>query len=480
MSLYDMIKKYKIFSEYQIENEIFLDILPEETVHLILDEILTKEIKYIPKNVYGLNKNNLSNFNTSTKIEFIKNIDNILKEEDILINNADILSVFTTNDLILNKIAQENDYDRITNPLYEKLFEQQKNVFNRIIKDGNDKSIILADTGTGKTITALAIAEEMFLSKKIHRIIIVSERDKNIWYDEMIKHLPTYAMSKYSITTYFAMYKDVTLKNTNGVLFILDEVHLLKNISKRSEFINSLNIKTFIGLTATLFDKKSDLIQLEHNLNINNINDIIYKMELMDIKYKINKYTIPLKLSINEMELFKFSIGTTDIKELYSKRFDNIHKQAQLLSLRSRKITELLLLVEKHKNDKIILFTNYINTANTLEEIIPNSMKILGGTSKDDIKKKLDIFFYGKFNTLITTSVLAQSYNLQEANVIVFFDFDLNSIKDMQTEGRIKRIGQNKDIYIYYIYHVGTIEEVIYNIVEEKKEEYAKYKELIK
>ena len=144
MSLYDMIKKYKIFSEYQIENEIFLDILPEETVHLILDEILTKEIKYIPKNVYGLNKNNLSNFSTATKIEFIKNIDNILKEEDILINNADILSVFTTNDLILNKIAQENDYDRITNPLYEKLFEQQKSVFNRIVKDGNDKSIIPA------------------------------------------------------------------------------------------------------------------------------------------------------------------------------------------------------------------------------------------------------------------------------------------------------------------------------------------------
>ena len=107
-------------------------------------------------------------------------------------------------------------------------------------------------------------------------------------------------------------------------------------------------------------------------------------------------------------------------------------------------------------------------------------MKILGGTSKDDIKKKLDIFFYGKFSTLITTSVLAQSYNLQEANVIVFFDFFLNSIKDMQTEGRVKRIGQNKDVYIYYIYHIGTIEEVIYNIVEEKKEEYAKYKDLIK
>ena len=74
MSLYDMIKKYKVFSDYQIDNEIFLDILPEETVHLILDEILTKEIKYIPKNVYGLNKNNLSDFNVSTKIEFIKHI----------------------------------------------------------------------------------------------------------------------------------------------------------------------------------------------------------------------------------------------------------------------------------------------------------------------------------------------------------------------------------------------------------------------
>ena len=50
----------------------------------------------------------------------------------------------------------------------------------------------------------------------------------------------------------------------------------------------------------------------------------------------------------------------------------------------------------------------------------------------------------------------------------------------MQIEGRIKRIGQEKDIWIYYMYHKNTIEQCIFDIISNKKEEYHRYKEMIK
>lgn len=464
-----MYKKYKTLINYGITSDYDFTLLPEDTVNMILDDCFM-ELDRIPENIYRINKNNLDKIDINTKIHFLKNIESIKKEESIIIENADVLSELDDLNVLLKALPSEskNIYIPKDNILYNSLYETQRKAYDSLMSKGK-LQILLAKTGSGKTITALSYAEQLYIERKIDKIIVILANDENVFLEELSKHLPMYSHNRYHTMTYYNMEKKLEklrLRTTDNVLFILDEIHLIKNDSKRGKYIREIHMEYMLGLTATLFDKASDLETLSLNIGTQIVPDMVTKM---DMEIEVDRELIEVKLSLNKYESDEIS----NISKVYKNKLELQHNIIQKLNSRPEKMAELLCILEKHKDDKIILFTNYLYTASSIHSIVgDDSMVITGGDTKENVGDKIRQFFYGKFQLLITTSVINQSYNLQQANVIIFFDFNYDSVKAIQTEGRILRIGQDKKCYIYYIYHIDTIEEEIFLSIMNKRKEY--------
>ena len=50
---------------------------------------------------------------------------------------------------------------------------------------------------------------------------------------------------------------------------------------------------------------------------------------------------------------------------------------------------------------------------------------------------------------LITTDVLSEGQNLQDCNILINYDLSWNPVRIIQREGRIDRVTEFDDIYIY-------------------------------
>jgi len=78
--------------------------------------------------------------------------------------------------------------------------------------------------------------------------------------------------------------------------------------------------------------------------------------------------------------------------------------------------------------------------------------------SIEDIKKWLE----GEgFKLLIATDVASEGLNLQAANVLIHYELPLSIVKFEQRNGRVWRLKQKKDVYIYYISLNTEIEKAI-------------------
>ena len=118
------------------------------------------------------------------------------------------------------------------------------------------------------------------------------------------------------------------------------------------------------------------------------------------------------------------------------------------------KLQQLLKLLKKHPNEKLLIFTEFCDTARYLhtqleragfegieqidsrrkvnrEEVIERFSPRYNGKSPDEINMPVQ--------TLITTDVLAEGLNLQDASVIVNYDLHWNPVRLMQRIGRLDR-----------------------------------------
>ena len=117
------------------------------------------------------------------------------------------------------------------------------------------------------------------------------------------------------------------------------------------------------------------------------------------------------------------------------------------------KLQQLLKLLKEHPNEKILIFTEFCDTARYLytqlqragfknieqidsrrkvnrEEIIERFSPCYNGKSPDNV---------APVQTLITTDVLAEGLNLQDASIIINYDLHWNPVRLMQRIGRLDR-----------------------------------------
>ncbi len=140
------------------------------------------------------------------------------------------------------------------------------------------------------------------------------------------------------------------------------------------------------------------------------------------------------------------------------------------------KLKTLLELINKtHKNDKILIFTQYADTANYLYQKIKDygieDIDCATGGNSDPTAlanrfspKSNQYIFKGDKETriLIATDVLSEGQNLQDSHIIVNFDLPWAIIKLIQRAGRVDRIGQeSKEILCYNFVPTEGVEKIL-------------------
>ena len=127
---------------------------------------------------------------------------------------------------------------------------------------------------------------------------------------------------------------------------------------------------------------------------------------------------------------------------------------------------------ETHPNEKILVFTQYSDTAHYIFENLKNKIDNIecvtgGNNSPTDIAhrfspKSNDKTVEKEIRVLISTDVLSEGQNLQDAHIIVNYDLPWAIIRLIQRAGRVDRIGQKSDkIYCYSFLPENGIEKII-------------------
>lgn len=122
-------------------------------------------------------------------------------------------------------------------------------------------------------------------------------------------------------------------------------------------------------------------------------------------------------------------------------------------------------------NDKVIIFTEYRATQNYLQKYLSEhgitSVPFRGGFKRSKKDWMTDLF-QNRAQVLIATEAGGEGINLQFCNRVINYDMPWNPMRVEQRIGRVHRLGQQRDVHIYNLSTVGTIEQHILNLLYEK------------
>lgn len=140
------------------------------------------------------------------------------------------------------------------------------------------------------------------------------------------------------------------------------------------------------------------------------------------------------------------------------------------------KLNELeALLEDRHGTDKIIVFTQYSDTANYVYRQLKKRGLTRIACATGSSKNQTDIVEHfspksndkdypdtEQYRVLVATDVLSEGQNLQDAHVIVNFDLPWAIIRLVQRAGRVDRIGQAaNEIFCYSFFPAEGVEKII-------------------
>ena len=226
------------------------------------------------------------------------------------------------------------------------------------------------------------------------------------------------------------------------------------------------------------------------------INDVFADTEnSQEILSNSNLLTIPkdIKSYMEKAETYYNGlIGKNNVQWIDSKYFKRTLKQGlkkdceQLLAMinlceawnpqTDQKLNELeKLLSNTHKYEKVVVFTQYSDTANYIYKQLEKRgikyiEKVTGATKNSTsiverfspISNKADIEKENELRILIATDVLSEGQNLQEAHIIVNYDLPWAIIRLIQRAGRVDRIDQSSEkIYCYSFFPADEVEKII-------------------
>jgi superfamily II DNA or RNA helicase len=264
--------------------------------------------------------------------------------------------------------------------------------------------------------------------------ITIEEKEK-----EEVEH--TAALQKYGLLKRFESSIEAIRKSVSR-LFLFYQT--FENILLKEKIINS----------SIFHDLVSEYLQEEDELD----DDEFFK--------QVEKLSITELQSTKEYDLKRMEKELKEDIKLLKPLKENLDK---MQSWGDAKLNELKILFAKDKifetgGKKVIIFTQFVDTANYLFEDLKNNVKdkkivILTGKTGLEMRKRTLLEFAPKANNpeqkliereadiLITSDVLSEGQNLQDANYAINYDLPWNPMKIVQRVGRVDRLtSQHKTV----------------------------------
>eukprot|EP00928_Gymnodinium_smaydae_P079076 TRINITY_DN63098_c0_g1_i1.p1 TRINITY_DN63098_c0_g1~~TRINITY_DN63098_c0_g1_i1.p1 ORF type:complete len:1081 (+),score=122.35 TRINITY_DN63098_c0_g1_i1:158-3400(+) len=135
-------------------------------------------------------------------------------------------------------------------------------------------------------------------------------------------------------------------------------------------------------------------------------------------------------------------------------------------SIKAQKLLEILA-QQGQRGDKTLVFSQFTQLLDITQAVLEVSdigFRRLDGAVAIDERQSLASEFQGGDGPLvflISTKAGGVGLNLTAANVVVMLDLDFNPQNTRQAEDRVHRLGQTREVTIYYIVCRETVEELV-------------------
>ena len=131
----------------------------------------------------------------------------------------------------------------------------------------------------------------------------------------------------------------------------------------------------------------------------------------------------------------------------------------------------LLEILMKNPREKKIIFTQYIKTMDYITDLLARERVpyvTFSGSMNMKRKNAAIARFRDDMPVLVSTESGGEGRNMQFCNTIINFDLPWNPMKIEQRIGRLHRIGQTRDVFIFNLSVKDTLENYIIDILDSK------------
>ncbi len=346
------------------------------------------------------------------------------------------------------------------------------------------RGCIVLPTGSGKTHVAMAAINEISAST----LIVVPTLDLVDQWREKLQVFGERYVGEFSgrgkeikpitVATYDSAYINAEKLGNRFVLLIFDEVHHLPGESYIQ--IAEMSAAPYrLGLTAT-YEREDG----RHKLLPEVVGGKVFELLPDDlvgkhlVKYRIKRVYVPL----TDEERAEYE-GRAKIFRSYLKargitlrRVEDFHKvvmatgyderaydalrawdEARKIAFNSKnKIRKLREILERHKKDRIIIFTRHNELVYRISRLflIP---AITSKTSKEERREILEGFRRGRFRAIVSSQVLDEGIDVPDANVGIIMSGSGSVREYIQRLGRVLRPSKGKrDAVLYELISSGT------------------------
>ena len=199
------------------------------------------------------------------------------------------------------------------------------------------------------------------------------------------------------------------------------------------------------------------------------------KIDILDLPEKIvTPVFVELTSKMYDEELEEFTRISNDKKdnETISVTLNRLMKIRQLIAY--EKVPYTCEIIDKclDQGKKVIVFTNFTMSLDMLHEKYKKNSVILNGSmSKEKKQESVDRFQNEDKIKIFISNIIAGGVGitLTAGEVVVMNDLSFVPAHHSQAEDRAYRYGQKNSVLVYYPVFENTVEKIIYNILQKKK-----------
>jgi len=138
---------------------------------------------------------------------------------------------------------------------------------------------------------------------------------------------------------------------------------------------------------------------------------------------------------------------------------------------RSAKDQKLLELLAQSRGNKVLVFANFLQTLQHLQQLLSEAgiaFVTFSGAESSQRKDEAVEAFRELVPVMLCSETGGEGRNLQFANTLVNYDLPWNPMKIEQRVGRIHRIGQTREVFIFNLCTAGSLEAQLLGLLTEK------------